>query len=94
MHGDFGLRNIPRKMPKVDARNEKRAEFRAFYLQTFENIFAGRFQFFGFFHHPAMCDAFAHDLRMLFRRHWRRCHQVFQQGDIGVVVFNETAQVA
>lgn len=65
-----------------------------FYLQAFENIFAGSFQLFGFFHHPAMCDAFAHDLRMLFRRHWRRCHQVFQQCDIGVVVFNETAQVA
>lgn len=65
-----------------------------FYLLAFEDIFARCFQFFRFFQHPAMCDALAHDLRMLFRSHRRRSHQVFQQGDIGVVVFNETAQVA
>jgi hypothetical protein len=82
------------KLAERNAKNEKSAEFRAFYLMAFENIFAGRFQFLRFFYHPAMCDAFAHDLRMLLRRHRRRCHQVFQQCDIGVVVFNETAQVA
>jgi len=62
-------------------------------LFFFEAIFACCFHFLGFFNHPSMRNAFAHDFRMLLCGHRRYSHQIFQQGTIGIVVLDNTTQV-